>query len=154
MAIPKKGDLSVCDNWRGISLLDVFGKLLARILKQRLEVVAERELTESQCGFRKGRGCVDMIFCARQLIEKTLEHEETVYIVFVDLKKAYDSVPREAMRKALEKYGYPSRMISLIRSFHDEMSAELKINGEILEGEIKVTNGLCQGCTMAPTLFN
>ena len=154
VAIPKKGDLSVCDNWRGISLLDVFGKLLARILKQRLEVVAERELTESQCGFRKGRGCVDMIFCARQLIEKTLEHEETVYIVFVDLKKAYDSVPREAMWKALEKYGYPSRMISLIRSFHDKMSAELKINGEILEGEIKVTNGLRQGCTMAPTLFN
>ena len=54
MAIPKKGDLSVCDNWRGISLLDVFGKLFARILKQRLGLVAEMELAESQCGFRKG----------------------------------------------------------------------------------------------------
>ena len=142
MAIPKKGDLSVCDNWRGISLLDVFGKLFARILKWRLELVAEMELAESQCGFRKGRGCMDMIFCARQLIEKTVEHEETVYIVFVDLKKAYDSVPHEVMWKALEKYGYPSNMIKLIRSFHDGMSAELKINGELLEGEINVTNGL------------
>ena len=84
VAIPKKGDLSVCDNWRGISLLDVFGKVFVRILKQRLESVAEKELAESHCGFRKGRGCVDMIFCARQLIEKTLEHEETVHIVFVD----------------------------------------------------------------------
>ena len=154
VAIPKKGDLSVCDNWRGISLLDVFGKLFARILKQRLESVAEKELAESQCGFRKGRGCVDMIFCARQLIEKTLEHEETAYIVFVDLKKAYNGVPREAMWKALEKYGYPTNMIKLVRSFHDRMSAELKINGELLEGEINVSNGLRQGCTVAPTLFN
>ena len=67
-----------------------------------------------------------MIFCARHLIEKTLEHEEMVYITFVDLKKAYDSVPCEAMWKALEKYGYPPNTIRLIRSFHDGMSAELK----------------------------
>ena len=59
VAIPKKGDLSVCDNWRGISLLDVIGKVFARILQQRLQTVAESELAESQCGFRKGRGCTD-----------------------------------------------------------------------------------------------
>ena len=63
--------------------------------------MAENELAESQCGFRKGRGCVDMIFCARQLIEKTLEHEQTVYILFVDLKKANDSVPHEAILKSM-----------------------------------------------------
>ena len=152
--IPKKGDLSVCDNWRGISLLDVFGKVFARVLKQRLEIVAEEVLAESQCGFRKGRGCVDMIFCARQVIEKTLEHEESLYIVFVDLKKAYDSVPRDALWIALEKYGFPPTMVSIIKSFHEDMSAELKINGELLEKEINVTNGLRQGCTMAPILFN
>ena len=75
-----------------------------------------------------------------------------VYVVFVDLKKAYDSVPHEVMWKALAKYGYPSNMIKLIRSFHDGMSAKLKINGELLEGEINVTTGLWQGCTIAPTL--
>ena len=77
VAIPKKGDLSQCNNWHGISLLDVTGKLFARILQQRLQSVADEELNESQCGFRRGRGCTDMIFCARQLIEKSLEHEET-----------------------------------------------------------------------------
>ena len=61
-------------DWRGISLLDVLRKLLARILKQRLEVIAERELAESQCGFREVRGCMDRIMCARQLISKTLKH--------------------------------------------------------------------------------
>ena len=45
-------------------------------------------------------------------------------------------------------------MVSLIRSFHEDMSAELRINGQDVEGEIRVSNGLRQGCTMAPALFN
>ena len=49
--IPKKGDLSRCDNWRGIALLDVVGKLLGRIVQERLKSVAARELSEAQCGF-------------------------------------------------------------------------------------------------------
>lgn len=84
--IPKKDDLKCCDNWRGISLLDVVGKLLARILKERLEVIADR-VPESQCGFRKGCSCIDMIFVARQLIEKVREHNDTLYMLFVDLKR-------------------------------------------------------------------
>ena len=59
-----KGDLSVCDNWRGISLWDVIGEVFARILQHCLQTVAENELAESQCGFRKGRGCTDVVFCA------------------------------------------------------------------------------------------
>ena len=72
VVIPKKGDLSFCDNWRGLSLLDVFGKLFAGILQQRLQKVIEDELVESQCGFRKGRECMDLIFCTRQLVEKAI----------------------------------------------------------------------------------
>ena len=55
--IPKKGDLSLCDNWRGISLLDVGGKLFAKTIQRRLQAVAEEVLLDSQCGFRRGRGC-------------------------------------------------------------------------------------------------
>ena len=69
--ISKKGDLSKCDNWRSISLLDVVGKVIARILQDCLQKLAEDELPESQCGFRKGRGCSDMIFTIRQLVEKS-----------------------------------------------------------------------------------
>ena len=95
--IPKKGNLQSCDNWRGISLLDVAGKVFARIVQDRLQVIAESILPDSQCGFRKSRGCVDMIFAARQLVEKAREHDESLFILFVDLKKAYDSVPRNAL---------------------------------------------------------
>ena len=58
----KKSNLEVCDNWRGIVLLDVVGKVLAKLVQNRLREVAEEILPESQCGFRQSRGCTDMIF--------------------------------------------------------------------------------------------
>ena len=83
ISIPKKGNLSDCNNWRGIALLEVSGKVVAELLQQRLQLIAERELPESQCGFRKGRGCVDMIFTICQLAEKALEHRTKQFFPFV-----------------------------------------------------------------------
>ena len=105
--IPKKGDLSLCDNWRGKALLDVVGKLVARLIADRLQVVAEMTLPDSQCGFRHGRGCSDMIFSVRQIIEKVHEHHTKCFLIFIDLRKAYDSVPREALWVVLCKMGVP-----------------------------------------------
>ena len=101
--IPKKGDLKICDNWRGIALLEVVGKMAARIIQDRLQKVAERELPKSQCGFRRRRGCTDMTFTVRQLVEKSIEHTTKLYIIFVDLRKAYDSVQREALWGSFEE---------------------------------------------------
>ena len=84
--IPKKGNLGVCDNWRGIALLDVVGKVLARLVQNHLHEVAEEILPESQCGFRQSRGCIDMIFVVRQCIEKLYEHREKGFLIFIDLK--------------------------------------------------------------------
>ena len=151
--IPKKGDLSSCDNWRGIALLDVVGKVAARVLQERLQKIAEDELPESQCGFRKGRGCTDMIFTIRQLVEKSWEHTAKSFFTFIDLKKAYDSVPREALWLALQKLGVPAEVVQLTRSFHQGMKAKILLDGSLLE-QIDVQNGLRQGCCMAPVLFN
>ena len=81
--IPQKGNLSKCDNWRGIALLDVVGKVVARIIQERLLSLAEEEQQESQCGFRKGRGCSDMIFTVRHLVEKSWEHRAKSFLVFI-----------------------------------------------------------------------
>lgn len=151
--IPKKGDLTRCDNWRGISLLDVVGKIVARVIQERLQQLAEEELPESQCGFRKGRRCTDMIFTVRQLVEKSWEHKAKSFLLFIDLKKAYDSVPRAAMWLALRKLGVPDQIIKLIQSFHESMEAQIRLDGELLK-DITVENGLRQGCCMAPVLFN
>ena len=77
--IPKKGDLSYCNNWREISLLDVIGKVMARTLQERLQKLAEDELPESQCGFRKARSYADMIFTIRQLVEKSCKHKSKAF---------------------------------------------------------------------------
>ena len=94
----RKGGRSSCDNYRGISLLSTAGKILARILLRRLlENVTENTLSESQCGFRPGRGTSDMIFVARQLQEKSREQNQPLYMIFLDLTKAFDTVNREGL---------------------------------------------------------
>ena len=151
--IHKKGDVCNCDNWRGIALLDVVGKVVATILQERLQVSAEQELPESHCGFRKGRSCTDMIFVARQLMKKSWEHRAKTFFTFIDLKKAYDSVPRRGMWLVLKKLGVPEKSVNLIRAFHTSMKAKIRLDGELLQ-DINVENGLRQGCCMAPVLFN
>ena len=126
ISIPKKGDLSYCDTWRGISLLDTVGKLFAKVIQARLQSVVEDALTDSQCGFRSGRGCIDMVFCARKLMEKAREHRSDLFMLFVDLHKAYDSIPRQALWLALHKYGIPPQ---LIQSLHEGIKAEVAVGG-------------------------
>ena len=107
----------VIRNWRGISLLEVVGKVFAKIIQRRLQVLVEDVVADSQCGFRSGRGCADMVFCARQLVEKAIEHNTKVFLLFVDLRKAYDLVPRSAMWLILQKYGVPTVIVDLVRDF-------------------------------------
>ena len=122
----KKGKRSLCDNYRGISLLSVAGKILARVILSRLNnQLTDLVYSESQCGFRKGRGTTDMIFCLRQLQEKAREHQTPLYMVFVDLTKAFDTVPRSALWIILEKLGVPPKMLSVIRSLQEGMLAQV-----------------------------
>ena len=116
-------------------------------------MVAEEVLPDSQCGFRRDRGCVDMIYSARLLMEKTKEHRSKLFMLFVDLRKAYDFVPQQALWLVLQKYGIPPVLVNLIKSLHEGMTAEVRVDGATSPG-IQVTNGLRQGCTIAPTLFN
>ena len=87
--------------------MSIAGKILARVLLNRLNEHLERSelLPESQCGFRKNRGTVDMIFTARQLQEKCQEQNMDLYMTFVDLTKAFDIVSREGLWKIMAKFG-------------------------------------------------
>ena len=86
-----------------------------------------------------------MIFTVRQILEKSHEHRAKFFLLFVDLKKACDSVPRAALWIALQKLGIPDSVITLIRSFHDCMKAQIRVNGDLLE-DIDVDNrGILNG---------
>ena len=95
----RKGNPQVCYNHRGISLLCIAGKILAKILLNRLNVHLNQKglIPENQCGFRKDRGTIDMIFTARQLQEKCQEQNVDLYMTFVDLAKAFDTVSRDGL---------------------------------------------------------
>jgi len=92
-----------------------------------------------------------MIFVARQLMEKTWEHGDSLFLLFVDLKKAYDLVPRDALWMILEKCGVPTRILGIIRSFHG-MYAGVRV-GSTVSDRFEVRNGLRQGCTNAVVSF-
>ena len=149
----KKGLKDLCDNYRGISLLSIVGKVFARILLNRLdEHVTAVILPESQCGFRSECSTIDMVFSARQLQEKCIEQNLDLYQCFIDLTKAFDTVNRDLLWKILLKLGCPNHFVSLIRSLHDDMKAWVDIDG-VLSEPIPVANGVKQGCIVAPTLF-
>ena len=93
------------------------------------------------------------IYCARQLVEKAREHNTQIFMLFIDLRKAYDSIPHSPLWHMLEKYGIPPTLLSIIRSLHDGMKAEVTINGN-LTPDFEVCNGLRQGCVIAPSHFN
>ena len=116
----KKGPTKDCENYRGIALLSVPGKVFCRVVQMRLAERAEKLLRESQCGFRKGRGCVDQVFSLRILAEKAREFNTPLFLAFVDLRKAYDSVNRDALWMILrEKYHLPDKLVRVIHALHD-----------------------------------
>nr|VZI38386.1 unnamed protein product [Spirometra erinaceieuropaei] len=150
----RKGNRQVYDNHRGISLLNIAGKIFARILLNRLNNHLEQGLLpESQCGFRHHRGTTDMIFAARQLQEKCQEMRTHLYSTFVDLTKAFDTVNREGLWKIMQKFSCPERFTQMVRQLHDGMMARVTDNGAVSEA-FAVTNGVKQGCVLAPTLFS
>ena len=97
VAIFKKGSRTDCGNYRGISLLSVAGKILAKVLLNRLQPLSESTIPETQCGFRPGRGTTVMIFSARQVQENCREQGRDLCLAFIDHTNAFDSVTREAL---------------------------------------------------------
>ncbi len=155
MILFKKGDKTNCNNYRGISLMSHMGKILAKIIAKRLQdyVEAVGILPEEQTGFRDNRACIDQIYVLRRVQEMCIELNIPLYICFVDLTKAYDSIDRKTLWKILKKCGVDEKMIKIIRAFHDNMKAKINISGNF-SNELDINEGLRQGCVMATILFN
>lgn len=81
ITIFKKGDCSICGNFRDTSMLSIARKIFARILLNCLQVISEKFLPKLQCGFCVSRGTISMIFCARQLQEKSREQQKHLFLV-------------------------------------------------------------------------
>ena len=150
--IPKKGDLHDLNNWRGIMLMEAAPKLVSSIISSRIKKhILIKEGLEEQNGFMPHRGCRDGIFALKLALQKRREHGLGTWAVFVDLVKAFDSVPRETLYRVLEKFGIPPKMKRIIVNLHSDLI--VKIQSGDSDVEIASTGGVKQGCTMAPILF-
>ena len=148
-----KGDKRDCNNYHGISLLSVEGKYLAKIILRCLvSNITDNILLLSQCGFWSGHHTVDMIFAHRQLHEKCVEQQRSLYVTFVDLTKAFDTNDRDGLWKLLPKLGCTPNLTNIIQEFHEGMEGCINICGE-LSDQFPINNGVKQGCILAPTLF-
>ena len=113
--IYKKGDKTDCNNYRGISLLQTTYKVLSNILLSRLVPYANEVIGDHQCGFRRNRSTTDHIFCIRQIPQKKWEYNEAVHQLFIDFKKAYDSIRREVLYNILIEFGVPKKLVGLVK---------------------------------------
>ena len=109
---------------------------------------------DHQCGFRRSRSTIDHIFCICQILErKKWEYNEEVHQIFIDFKKAYDSVRREVLCKILTEFGIPRKPVRLIKMSLTETYSRVRV-GENVSDRFPTRNGLKQGDALSPLLFN
>ena len=150
--IPKKGDLTIPTNYRGISLLPIAAKIYNKLILNRLRPKLEPILRKNQNGFRPGRSTLSQILTLRRIIEEITFCNKSAGITFVDFSKAFDSIHRDQMFEILQLYGIPRSMIDAIRVLYTNTSSSvLTPDGET--DPFDITAGILQGDTLAPFLF-
>ena len=150
--LPKKGDLTDCSNYRGIMLLSVPGKVLNRIILERIKKAVDSLLRDEQAGFRQNKSCLDQITTLRIIIEQCTEWNASLYINFIDFEKAFDSVDGENLWKLLRHYGIPPKITELIKNTYQNMSCRIIHDGKLTEA-FEIESGVRQGCLLSPFLF-
>ena len=153
ITLPKKGNLQLCQNYRTISLISHPSKVMLKIILNRLQPQAEEIIAEEQAGFRAGRSTTEQIFHLRILGEKYLQHQQNLYHVFIDFKKAFDWVWHGALWATMRKYNINASIKQNIENLYDKAQSAVLFNCSAGEW-FRTTVGVRQGCLLSPTLFN
>ena len=151
--LAKKGDLTICSNNRGITLLSVAGKVFCSVILYRLRDAVDKTLREQQAGFRAGRSCTDQCFSLRQVIEKCLDKQIPLKLNFVDFKAAFDSVHRNSLWKIMRAYGVPQKIVTIMKNTYAGSECCVRVDGQETNW-FQVNTGVRQGCIWSPLLFS
>ena len=150
--MPKSGDLSNTNNYRGISLICIIAKIYNRMILNRIRCVIDLKLRINQNGFRPKRTTVAQILTLRRIIEGVKENHLPAIITFIDFRKAFDSIHRVKMMRILNAYGIPPNLLRAIERMYTNTKARVMTpDGETEQFDI--TAGVLQGDTLAPFLF-
>ena len=150
----KNGNTDDAHNYRGITLINILGKIYSQILLNRLSKWSEKhdKLSKNQFGFQKGKSTVDCIFLLHSVISKVLHSGEKLYCVFIDYEKAFDRINRPLLWHKLIHEGVSSKFVRALKSMYDEVRACIRCNGS-LPRSFNSYMGLKQGDPSSPLLF-
>ena len=149
----KKGDPSLCNNYRGIALMSVFAKLYNRLLLGRIRNGLDGHLRENQNGFRPLRSTGQHVLAWRRIYEEiTATKDAKMISTFVDFSKAFDSVDWNYIENILISYDVPTEIVDAVMSVYYGAKAAVKFEGGISDS-FDLGVGVLQGDTLAPYLF-
>ena len=151
-----KGNRNDKNQYRGITLLSVGSKLLARVVAQRVQKWSEAWLAENQSGFRKNRSVDDVLQVTRRIVEEataTHAHPEVLLIRLFDIEKAYPRVSRDSLWRLMSVKGAPEGFIRICKGLHEHTVYQVRIH-KGTSSPYSVDKGLREGCPSSPPLFN
>lgn len=148
----KKGDPLDISNYRPISLLSSVFKLFTKVLSARMESDLDKAQPEEQAGFRKNYSTTDNIHVVTEILNKAEEYNIPLYCVFIDYRKAFDSVEYNSVWNSLVNQGVNQKWINIMKSIYEKAKTRIKINNNIIEVDIR--RGVRQGETLSPKLFS
>ena len=153
MLLHKKKDRTEYGNYRGISLVAHAGKMLLKAISRHLSEYCERVgvLPEEKGSFGPNRSTTDMMFVILRLQELARKKRIPLYVCFIDLTNAYDSVDRTLFWAVLTRTGVPQNMISAIRQFHDGMRARVRLHDRVCSGGFLWNKAFVKGACSRPS---
>ena len=126
---------------------------MLKIILNRLKTQAEKIIAEEQASFRAGRSTTEQIFNLCILCEKYLQHQQDLYHVSIDFKKAFDRVWHAALLATMKKYNISTNHIRVIKNLYEKATIAVPFNSSIGDW-FRTAVGIRQGCLLSPTLFN
>ena len=145
-----KGDALECGKHRGIRLLEHPMKIWEKVMENRLRKLVV--IDEIQFAYQEGRSTMDAIFIVRQVQEKYTKKKKRVYHIFVDLEKAFDRIPREAIRWALRRQMVPERLVNQVMALYVGTTSRVRTGAGMTE-KFEIGVGVHQGSALSPLLF-
>jgi hypothetical protein len=128
-------------------------KILFNILLARLTPYVSEVIGDHQCGFHHNGSTMDQIFYIRWILERKWEYNGMVHQLFIDFKKAYDSVKKEVLYNILLEFGIPKKVVRLIKMCLNKTYSKVCV-GKLLSDKFPLQNGLKQGDVLSPFLFS
>jgi hypothetical protein len=125
--LPKKGNLSDPNKWRGIALGNITAKCISSIIATQLTKYLTTFGINKQCGSLFGKGCANATFSLKLALQTLHEHNQESFTLFVDLVKAYDTVNRELLWLILKKLGIPPQMINVRQKLNENWRGKKQI---------------------------